>query len=301
MPVCDNELSRHAVELAGSLGAQAILFAVDRSEGVPWNLLSDWTGLLLIVAEDVPRDEQPHGLDLHVFDVPETGLSRIDRANLGILLASSNGLLTDDADVVCVTGPPGNRSDCIAVIRPADKFRAIFHDPAHHGTARIRPAVILRVLSIAIELASEGREGKPVGTMFVIGDTRQVQRCTRQLVLNPFHGYAQRLRSVLDPGLTETMKEFAAIDGAFIVKVDGTVLSAGTYLMPESVAHTLPRRTWCTASGSRVNHGKHESARDYRESIDWQSHRFPEWWERSGSRASITHALVICPQTAVVH
>jgi len=70
--------------------------------------------------------------------------------------------------------------------------------------------------------------------MFVIGDTRQVIRHTQQLVLNPFHGFARRLRNVLDPSLTETVKEFALLDGAFIVDTDGAIRSAGTYLNPKS-------------------------------------------------------------------
>jgi DNA integrity scanning protein DisA with diadenylate cyclase activity len=108
------------------------------------------------------------------------------------------------------------------------------------SAASIRPAVILRSLSLAIELAAEGREAHPVGTMFIIGDTRRVMRHTRQMVLNPFHGYARRLRSLLDPSLAETIKEFALIDGAFIVQGDGTVVSAGTYLIPKSSAR-LPQ------------------------------------------------------------
>jgi DNA integrity scanning protein DisA with diadenylate cyclase activity len=35
----------------------------------------------------------------------------------------------------------------------------------------------------------------------------------------------------------ETIKEFSALDGAFVVREDGVVLSAGTQLLP-SVAHS---------------------------------------------------------------
>ena len=115
--------------------------------------------------------------------------------------------------------------------------RGAFHRILAGSTSRrprvIRPAVILRVVSLAVELASEGREGRSVGTMFVVGDSRQVLRCAQQLVLNPFHGYSRALRNVLDPSLAETIKEFAQIDGAFIIQSDGTVLSAGTFLAPQ--------------------------------------------------------------------
>ena len=239
LPELSVTLSEQAVQLATALDVQAILLAVDRPSSVPWEVLSGWPGKLLLVSTELADDPRPERPNLHVFAVSHKGLSRIDRANLGMLLAASNGLLAEDTDVVCVTGPPGQRLDCIAVIRPADKFHAIFHGNVERGTARIPPAVVLRVLSLAIQLASEGREGKQIGTMFVIGDTAQVRKRARQLVLNPFHGYSRRLRNVLDPGLAETVKEFASLDGAFIVAVDGTLLSAGTYLIPETGSDEL--------------------------------------------------------------
>ena len=87
---------------------------------------------------------------------------------------------------------------------------------------------------------NEGREGRPVGTMFVVGDSRQVLRCAQQMVLNPFHGFSRTLRNVLDPSLAETIKEYAQIDGAFVIQNDGTVLSAGTYLAPKQSPIEMP-------------------------------------------------------------
>ncbi|RME36449.1 MAG: hypothetical protein D6788_11575, partial [Planctomycetota bacterium] len=79
-------------------------------------------------------------------------------------------------------------------------------------------------------LGSEGREGKPVGTLFVVGDAEGVRPLTRQLILNPFQGYPESQRNILDPNLTETVKELATIDGAFVIRGDGVIESAGTYL-----------------------------------------------------------------------
>lgn len=239
-PELSVRITEQAVQLAKSLQVQTVLLAVDRLSSVPWTTLNQWTGQVLIVTTKIGNEARPERKDIHVFEVPHAGLSRIDRANLGMLLAASIGLLNEDSDIVCVTGPPGERLDCIAVIHPADKIHAVFQGNIELGTARISPAVILRVISLAIEIASEGREGKPVGTLFVIGDTRQVQRRARQLVLNPFHGFSQQIRNVLDPGLAETIKEYACLDGAFIVATDGTMLSAGTYLIPELSAAELP-------------------------------------------------------------
>jgi len=226
-------LVQQAGRLAELLTAQALLLAVERSDTIPWDALAGWTGRLLVVTTESGDEAEISRPDTYLFDVPHANLSRMDLANMGVLLAAANGLANDHADVVCVTGPPKEQLDCISVTKPGAHFRAMFS--GKRGAAgRIAPAVILRVLSLAVELASEGREARPIGAMFVIGDTTQVMRFTQQLVLNPFHGFARRLRNVLDPSLAETIKEFALLDGAFIIGPDGTALSAGTYLVPES-------------------------------------------------------------------
>ncbi len=53
-------------------------------------------------------------------------------------------------------------------------------------------------------------------------------------MINPFHGYPETDRNILDPRLEETIKEFSAIDGAFVIRGDGVVLSAGRYLAPHT-------------------------------------------------------------------
>lgn len=93
--------------------------------------------------------------------------------------------------------------------------------------------VVERLLKLSIELAREGREGHPVGTLFVLGDTDTVMRHSRPAVLNPFEGHPEKNRNILDDGLWETAKEFAQIDGAFVVRGDGVVVAAGRYVDTE--------------------------------------------------------------------
>lgn len=227
-------LIKQAIQLVESINAQALLVAIDRVENAPWEMLTAWTGRLLVVTSMHTDDFAVERPDTHMFDVLHASLSRMDRANLGLLLAASDGLLNEKSSVVCVTGPDGRKLDSISVTKPEAHFRAMLSEKTKRGKGGLRPAVLLRVLSLALEIATEGREAHPVGAMFVLGDTRNVQRQSQQLVLNPFHGYSRQLRNVLDPSLAETIKEFALIDGAFLIQGDGTVLSAGTYLMPRS-------------------------------------------------------------------
>ncbi|MGB0653500.1 MAG: DNA integrity scanning protein DisA nucleotide-binding domain protein [Thermoplasmatota archaeon] len=90
--------------------------------------------------------------------------------------------------------------------------------------------VVEAVMAIARDLAREGREKNPVGTVFVVGDTDRVLRHSRQVVLNPFAGHPPQDRNVVDPRTWETIKEFAQIDGAIVVREDGIVEAAGRYI-----------------------------------------------------------------------
>ena len=94
----------------------------------------------------------------------------------------------------------------------------------------VRADVLERVLDLAAELGNEGREGKPVGALFVVGDAENVIGMSRQLILNPFRGYEENERNLLDPALEETIKELSTIDGAFIIRGDGIVETCGAYL-----------------------------------------------------------------------
>ncbi|MFW5704272.1 MAG: DNA integrity scanning protein DisA nucleotide-binding domain protein [Nanoarchaeota archaeon] len=90
--------------------------------------------------------------------------------------------------------------------------------------------VITKVIDLAEQIRDEGREGKKVGTLFVIGDEEELKPYLKSLILNPFFGYPENLRNVLQSDLSETIKNYAQLDGAFILSNDGTVLSCGTYL-----------------------------------------------------------------------
>jgi DNA integrity scanning protein DisA with diadenylate cyclase activity len=50
------------------------------------------------------------------------------------------------------------------------------------------------------------------------------------MVINPFQGYKEEERNILNPDLLETIKEFSAIDGAFVIKDNGAIVTAGRHL-----------------------------------------------------------------------
>lgn len=90
--------------------------------------------------------------------------------------------------------------------------------------------ICILVLKLAIEIAREGREGKPIGTAFVLGDSDAVMERSRQLILNPLAGHSEMERNITNPDMRENLKELALLDGAFVIREDGTVEAAGRYI-----------------------------------------------------------------------
>jgi DNA integrity scanning protein DisA with diadenylate cyclase activity len=76
--------------------------------------------------------------------------------------------------------------------------------------------------------------------LFVVGDSSSVERLTKPLVLNPFYGYKEEDRNILNPFMDETVKEFSSLDGAFVIRGDGVVVSAGSLLQAADSDHSLP-------------------------------------------------------------
>lgn len=114
---------------------------------------------------------------------------------------------------------------------------ALFEACADRG---VDPAILEAVASLAVEIAREGREGRKVGTMFVVGDAEAVLSHSRPLVLDPLLGHPAEVKHVDDPGFRETVKELAQLDGAFVVSSDGVAISAARYLDVSSEGIVLP-------------------------------------------------------------
>lgn len=96
------------------------------------------------------------------------------------------------------------------------------------------------VIILAVELAREGREGRKVGTMFVVSDSDETLKRSRPLILDPLWCHPREVRSLSSSNMRETAKELAQLDGAFIVSDEGIVLSACRYINVNAEGIELP-------------------------------------------------------------
>ena len=249
LPAVDTDLTRslidYAVELHGKAGASDILLYADvfgefselkdmleSLEGVNF-VLATRSDEAATEAREVVRDVVP---------VPDIRLTRMGQIKMAVLVGLSTGVFERGNRLVCLSGIANSATlDTIVVMEVGKEFEMF----APAGEVEIRDGVntevFNEVLKLAVQLGNEGREGKPVGTVFVIGKPEELEPHTRQMVLNPFRGYSRDERRIFDRNVQETIKEFSLIDGAFIVSSDGLIESAGTYLNPPTSASNLPR------------------------------------------------------------
>ncbi len=96
------------------------------------------------------------------------------------------------------------------------------------------------VILLAVEIAREGREGRKVGTMFVISDEEETMKHSKALILDPLLYHSEEDKSLDDPNMRETVKELAQLDGAFIVSDEAVVISATRYIDATSEGIDLP-------------------------------------------------------------
>ena len=188
---------------------------------------------------EIPADagDEPDALVVRSFSS-----HRMSQLRSALLVGLMRGLIRPDERVCCLGGLPGSdKLDSILVVDVAREFPAVLAQQRDRLLpAKVNPEVLERALGIATELAVEGREGKPVGCILVLGDREKLRPYTRPLILNPFFGYPEEDRNILSPFMDETVKELSGIDGAFVINGDGVIESAGTQLTAPNPRKTLP-------------------------------------------------------------
>jgi diadenylate cyclase len=229
-------LVRHAHAVAREVGARVILLYADVVEDDKDlnDLIQDVDFRVILVSRRSDfRAPGGWGDMCAIVRVPDIPMTRAGQIKIATLVAGAENLIRGGDRIVCLTGIDGSGTiDTIIVLDLGTEVEMFADTAADPLPADVTPAVFERLLTLASELGLEGREGRPVGTLFVLGDCDRVIEQSHQLVINPFQGYPECERNVLDPRLEETIKEFSAIDGAFIVRGDGVLLHAARYLAP---------------------------------------------------------------------
>lgn len=246
-----------AVRLFGSSTADAMLLLVDQR--------LDWDRVRSLVGSGQPllvaADEKNHlagcedwGLRRVLLDV--AGLPVHERLAQALLECVAAELIAPEAQVVAIySGFEAGTIDSVSVLRLEEHLGQLTSRDLRNLETKVPLETLKQVVDLAVEIGREGREGKPVGTLFVVGDTRKVMTSSHATGFDPVRGYSRAERNLSDPRVREGIKEIAQLDGAFIVGADGTVEAAARYIDASaenvSVAKGLGARHWAAAAITR--------------------------------------------------
>ncbi len=248
LPLQTFQLVQAARDLVKGLPADAVLILPETA--LDWEEVGRMlVGCTLFVAAENPNLTRPlrDDPDWQVIDLDPEPLPTQERMSNALLKAVTTEKLKPGANVVVLYNGITSTDDAP---EPIDSL-SVLHLGEHLEKLTPRdlrvlgPVVPLDVLRNASELAAEigreGREGQPIGTIIVVGDTRRVLKMSSFRNFNPFRGYTKAERDIRDKSVREQIKEIAKLDGAILVGRDGIAEAACLYLDTPTDGLNLPK------------------------------------------------------------
>ena len=211
---------------------------------------------ILVVAdlEEELEGAEEAGLTTLVLDMEEAPV--LEKLTQALLAAVAEEILEPGADVVALySGFEAGKIDSISYIRLDERLGRLTARDLRKLETSVPLETLKMVVDLAVDIGREGREGKPVGTMFVVGDTRRVLDNSHPAGFDPVRGYSRTERTLSDARTREAIKEIAQLDGAIVVAADGTVEKTCQLIDAPHASVTLSKglgsRHWAAAAISR--------------------------------------------------
>ena len=246
-----------AVQLAQAVKAHALLVLLEGP--TDWEKLRAVTnGTKLLIAADSAAEVKgaaDAGLNTVLLSMQDSPV--YERLTQALVEGVADDFLAPGARVVAIySGFEADSIDSISVIDLGDHLGRLTASDLRKLETRVPLDTLKTVVDLALEIGREGREGKPVGTLFVVGDTRKVMASSRPTGFDPVKGYSRKERNLDDARVREGIKEIAQMDGAIIVSPDGTVEAAARYIDASAaniqLSKGLGARHWAAAAISRT-------------------------------------------------
>ena len=255
-------LLQTARQLVRELPADAVLLLTETQ--LDWDaVLEELAGCRLLVAaqDDLLTKKLKEHPGLTVLEIDPGPTPTRERMSLALLEAVAAEQLHTGAHVVALyngieaeEGAP-EHVDSLSIIHLGEHLERLSAQDLRKLDTQVPLETLRAVVDLATAIGREGREGKPVGTMFVVGDTRKVLTMCRPLNFNPFRGYSRSERDIRDRKVREQIKDIAQLEGAIIIRRDGVAVAACMYIDALAEGITLSKglgtRHWAAAAISR--------------------------------------------------
>lgn len=243
-----------ACEAASRFAAKAVLVLPEAP--LDWKALVELQRggtRVMIAPQSIRHAEAAKDAGLIVITIDAAEAAITERISLALIQAvADDRLQAGDRVVVVYSGFEAEALDSITVVSLGEHLERLTSRDLRELQTSVPFETLRAVVDLAVEIGREGREGKPVGTLIVVGDAREVLSRSRTLGFDPFKGYRRKDRNLRDSKVREAIKEIAQLDGAFVVSRDGTVEGACRIIDAPTTGLALPKglgtRHWAAAA-----------------------------------------------------
>ena len=252
----NSDVLESATGLARASGADSVIIVSDL--GLDWaDIQQKCSGTFVIFASvdrNVLEAAKDAGFATIEIEIPESSVH--EQLTQAVLDSVADELVPSGSTIVAIYGGIDRENmDTISVFKLNERLGRLTARDLKRLETKVPLETLKIVVDLAVEIGREGREGKPVGTIFVVGDHRPVIEQSQAAVWDAVKGYSRKERSLFDSRVRESVKEIAQMDGAFVVASDGTIEATcriiDTAPVELSMSHGLGSRHYSAAAISK--------------------------------------------------
>ena len=215
-----------AIKLYKATDAEAILVLTENK--VDWARLLKKTNAITVVVATHAESVHESAIEGKANSVLLESVlhSKRDQLPQAVLASVAENLINSGSRIVALFSSHDTESDTIDTITSLslnEKLGRLTSRDLLQLKTKVPLETLKAVVDLAVAIGRDGRGGKPVGTMFVVGDHRKVLEQSRPGGFDFVKGYSRKERSLHDSRTREGLKEIAQLDGMFIVSADGTI------------------------------------------------------------------------------
>ena len=231
-----------ATKLAKASSADGILVLLERA--TDWKRLKKKTGTnVLIVATTIPTLHEAATeteIPSILLENPESTVQ--NQLTQAVLSSVASEIVKPGSTIVSIyNGFDNEEVDTISILKLTERLGRLTARDLRKLETKVPLETLKTVVDLAVAIGKEGREGKAIGTMFVVGDHRKVLEESRPGCFDMVKGYPRKERSIMDVKVREGIKELAQLDGMFVVSADGTVEGSARIIDTAPVEITMTK------------------------------------------------------------
>ena len=232
-----------AMKMASVAEADAALALLDHP--VDWKRLkkkvSDVDSFVVATVSQAIHDAAVEaGIQSVLLETPEISVQ--NQLTQAVLTSVAADLMQSGSRIVAIYSNFDNEAvDTISILSLTERLGRLTARDLKKLKTKVPLDTLKLVVDLAVTIGKEGREGNPVGTMFVVGDHRKVVEESRPGGFDFVKGYTRKDRNLFDARNREGLKEIAQLDGMFIISGDGTIEGTGRIIDTSPVEITMTK------------------------------------------------------------